>query len=147
MAVHRKASFVKLQTLIQASILAVLGGIMWVLGHHIMPVVLWIVAALLLALPLVAPSVHSLLQQVIVRLARILSHTIALAALTLIFYTVFAAGALWLRMRRVDPLSREFPGQINSNWIARTGYPSEPSTYHKPFSHPHSGTEKERRSK
>lgn len=112
-------------------------------GYVIPGTILCVMAGLLVALAIFAPAILRTLQDLGIRLGSIVGTAIGVVSLTLVYWSVFLLGSLWLRLRRVDPLNRPFPGDGGSNWIDRVGFGTDKALYSKPYTHPHG----ERRSK
>ena len=111
--------------------------LLFFLGHRTPAIVVAVLGGLTLLLALFAPGPLHTLQTAIERLVTWLATGLGLALLTLIYFTVFLGGALWLRLRSIDPLNRTFPGRSRSNWIERTGYGTDDALYSKLYSRPH----------
>lgn len=118
-------------------LLGTVGALFWFTGHPVAGGVFWSAAGLVVLLWLVAPSVLAVILEAVVWLGRLLGHAVGVAGLTVVFYTVFLAGSLWLRLTGRDPLSRAFPDDSATFWTPRAGHPPEPDIYRKPYSLPH----------
>jgi hypothetical protein len=118
--------------------MALAGGVLLYLGHTIPGTILCCLAGLLLLLGLFAPSVQNTLLELGEQLAKVLVTALSALLLTLLYYTLFLAGSLWLRIRSVDPLNRRVPRNGQSNWLDRVGHGADKALYQKQFSAPHS---------
>jgi hypothetical protein len=105
-------------------------------GHRTAALVLGVLAGIVLMLALFAPGPLQTLQQAIERLVSWLATGLGLVLLTLVYFSVFLGGALWLKLWRIDPLNRKFGGGA-SNWIDRTDYGTDVTLYSKLYSRPH----------
>ena len=129
------------RALIHLVLLTIVGFLFWTLAHALwLGVFFWSLAGAVLVLGLAAPAAQRTLLDLAEYLGKVLGHTIAVIGMTLVFFTVFAAGALWLRLRGRDPMNRAFGRGLGSNWLTRQGDPVD--TVQKPYSHPHDAPER-----
>ncbi len=122
---------------IQILLMAAVGSLFLRLGYRVAGAILLGLASVLVLLAVVAPAVLATLQELAERISVRLASGIGVVILTLVYYSLFLAGSLWLRLRGRDPLDRRFPGDGSSNWIERQGYGDDPALYTKPYTHPH----------
>jgi hypothetical protein len=124
-------------TIVQLVAMGAAAALFYFLGHRTAATVLCSLAAVVLVLAVVAPGALHTLQELIERLVGWFASTLGLVLLTVVYFTVFLPGALWLRLRRVDLLNRAFPGRGKSNWIERIDYGTDNLLYQKPYTRPH----------
>jgi hypothetical protein len=129
---------------LQILLMAAVGSLFLWLDYRIAGTILLVLASALVLLAAVAPAVLATLQELTKRVGARLASGIGIAILTLMYYSLFPAGSLWLRLRGQDPLDRGFPGDGSSNWIERQGYSADPELYAKPYTHPHAKPLRER---
>lgn len=122
---------------IQISVMVMAGAVLWFFDHTIPAAVLWTIAGTLVLLGVVAPSVQRTIVEAGIRLGQLVATGFGIVLLSLVYLSVFTAGATWLRIRGIDPLNRSFPRNGVSNWIERQGYGIEKTLYSKQYSHPH----------
>jgi hypothetical protein len=124
-------------TTTQLGVMAVAAAALFLRGHRRAALVLAGMAAVVLVLSLAAPDTLATLQGLVARAGTKLSSALGIVTLTIVYLLVFVPGALWLKIWRIDPLNRRFPGQKGSNWIHRVGYGKDKGLYAKPYSRPH----------
>lgn len=124
-------------TITQLATMTAAAALLFFLGRQTAAIVLASTALLVLGLALVAKGPLHTLQTGIERLVSWLATGLGLALLTVVYFSVFLGGALWLKLLRIDPLNRGFPNRNGSNWIDRLGYGTDNSLYSKLYSRPH----------
>jgi len=129
----------RLQVVIQTLLMAGAGAVMYALGHATAALVVWSLAVFLTALFLVAPSIHATLDSLVARAASRVTSAIGLAILVLVYGLIFVPGRLLLRVRKVDPMNRRFPGGGRSNWVERTDLQGDVLMYSRQYTRPHAG--------
>ncbi len=124
-------------TITQLLAMTAAAALLFFLGRQTAAIVVGSLACVVLVLALVAPGPLHTLQTGIERLVSWLATGLGLALLTVVYFSVFLAGAVWLRLLRIDPLNRSFPSRAGSNWIDRVGYGTDNALYSKLYSRPH----------
>ena len=124
-------------TVAQLVSMAAAAALLYLLGHSTAASVLAALAAVVLALALGAPGVLRTSQELASRALGFVATATGIALLGVVYGSVFSIGALWLRIRHVDPLDRSFPTQGESNFVDRVGY-GDKRLYTKPYTNPHS---------
>lgn len=125
-----------LRATIQFVVMLVVGIVFLSLGHTIPGAIVIGIGLVLTTLAVLAPSAYQTIQELMVRLGALVSTGIGAVLLTLVYFTVFAAGSGYLRLRGKDPLDRKTDAGRMTNWIDRDLQPA-PSTYAKQYSLPH----------
>lgn len=134
------------QGTIQVILLTAVGAVLLHLGYTVPGTILCVLAGLQVALAIVAPAASQTLQELGARLGRRVGTVLGVIMLTLVYYSVFLGGGLWLRIRRIDPLKRRFPTHSRSNWVDRVGFGADPTLYGKQYTRPHGRGEARRSS-
>jgi hypothetical protein len=124
-------------TIIQLALMGSAVALFLYLGHRTAATIVGSLAGLVLLLALVSPGTLHTLQEAVNRAGAWVATGIGLGLLTIVYFTVFWLGALWLKLLRIDPLNRAFPGDGGSNWIDRVGYGKDKLIYGKPYTLPH----------
>jgi hypothetical protein len=124
-------------TITQLIVMAAAAGALYFLGHVRAASVLGALTAVVLILAFLAPAVLETLQQAAARIASWVSSGIGLCLLTVLYFSIFLAGSVLLRLRSIDLLNRSFPSRGKSNWIDRIGYGKDKLLYKKPYTRPH----------
>jgi hypothetical protein len=124
-------------TIVQLIAMGAGAALLYFFGHRTAATILGSLAGVVVVLAVVAPGALHTLQELINRLVKWFATTLGLVLLTLVYFTVFCPGALWLRLRSIDVLNRSFPSGGQSNWIDRVGYGTEKLLYEKPYTRPH----------
>ena len=124
-------------TITQLIVMATAAGLFYFFGHVRAASVLGGMTGVVLILAFVAPGALHTLQQAAARFTAWVSSGIGLGLLTVLYFSIFLAGALWLRLRSIDVLNRSFPSRGKSNWIDRIDYGTDKLLYKKPYTRPH----------
>jgi len=127
------------RTIAQFLLMAAAAALLFLRGHTIGAAVVGTTLVVLGVLALAAPGVFQTLQEALGRAGAWFGTGLGLALLTVLYYSVFLLGALWLRIRRIDALNRSFPERGVSNWIDRVGYGADGALYSKQYTRPHAG--------
>lgn len=126
-----------LRGVVQIALLGAIAALLFWFGHTTPGWILAGMAGCFLLLGLFAPSVHETLLDLVDRLARAVGNVLGIILLSSVYFTLFVLGACWLRITRIDPLNRKFPGDGETNWIDRAHYGAGPIAYTKQYSQPH----------
>jgi hypothetical protein len=132
-------------TITQLLAMTAAAGLLFYFGRQTTATVLGAMACVVLLMALFAPGPLHTLQTGIERLVRWLATGLGLVLLTIVYFSVFLGGAIWLKLLRVDMLNRSFPGRGRSNWIDRIGYGTDKALYSKLYSRPHGDVKSEGR--
>jgi hypothetical protein len=128
---------VKLPVLLQALLMGLVGAAFYHFERTTAATVVWTLAAFLLALARLSPSVYETSQALVTHLASRATTGIGLVVLSLVYLVVFVPGRIYLRLRGRDPMNRGFPAAGVTNWHTRVGYGADSKLYAKPYSHAH----------
>ena len=124
-------------TITQLLAMTAVAALLFYFGRQTAATVLGAMACVVLLMALFAPGPLHTLQTGIERLVSWLATGLGLVLLTIVYFSVFLSGAVWLKLLRVDPRNRAFPGRGRSNWIDRTGYGTDKALYSQLYSRPH----------
>jgi hypothetical protein len=122
-------------TITQLLAMSAAASALYFFGRPTAALVLGVLAGVVLLLALFAPGPLETLQTGIERLVSWLATGLGLVLLSLVYFSIFLGGALWLKLWRIDPLNRKFG--LGSNWIDRTDYGTDVTLYSKLYSRPH----------
>lgn len=105
---------------IQAAVTASIAALLrFGFGHHLFPLILWIVAGLVLVLGLFLPRAYRPVHAFGRSLGRFVGRLLVYVLLVPFYFLFFTPAALWLRLRGRDPLHRSFRDPRHTYWIAR----------------------------
>jgi hypothetical protein len=106
--------------LLQAGVTAAVAALLrFGFGHHLFPLILWIIAGVVLFLGLFLPRAYRPVHAFGRRLGRFVGRLLVYVLLVPFYYLFFTPAALWLRLRGRDPLHRSFRDARHTYWIAR----------------------------
>jgi hypothetical protein len=117
--------------------MAAVAAFLFFIGRSTAATILCALTATIGILALVAPGTLQTLQEVGTRVGIAVGTGLGLGLLTLVYCSVFVAGAVWLRIRHIDLLNRSFPSHGESNWIDRVDYGTDKRLYAKQYTRPH----------
>ncbi len=116
----KKPMSMKLKASIQAPVMALVGYLIYHFFDHVTgPVIIWTLAAFVLAGGWFIPPVFRAIERFGLWIAKGVTVALNWGLLTPFFYLCFAPGRLVLAIRGIDPMSRKFPDDSPSFWIPR----------------------------
>jgi hypothetical protein len=116
----KKPMSMKVKALIQAPIMALVGGLIyWYFDHLIGPVIIWTLAGVVLVGGLFVPPMFRAIEHFGLWLGKWVAIILNWGLLTPFFYLCFAPGRLILKLKGHDPMDRAFPDARESFWIPR----------------------------
>lgn len=111
---------IKLKASIQAPVMALVGWLIYHFFDHLAgPLIVWSLAALVLAGGWLFPPVFHAVERFGLALGKGVALALNWGLLTPFFYLCFLPGRLMLKLRGVDPMDRRFPDDRASFWIPR----------------------------
>ena len=105
---------------IQAGVTTAVGAVLrFGFGHHLFPLILWGIAAVVLVLGLFLPRAYRPVHSFGRGLGRFVGKVLMYVLLVPFYYLFFTPVAVLLRLRGRDPLHRGFRDPRHTYWIAR----------------------------
>lgn len=108
------------RAVVQCLVVAAIGTVLFVVfRRHVLGLVAFCLAGLILAAGLFIPPVFSLLEGLGKMLGNWARVGLTYLLLGLIFFIWFTPARLVLKLLRRDPMSRAFPTGLNTYWVSR----------------------------
>jgi len=115
-----KTLSLKAKATIQAPAMALVGWLVFhFLGHTVVPIIVWTLAAFVLVGGWFAPPIFHAIERFGLGVANYFMIGLNWALLVPFFYLCFFPGRILLKLRGIDPMDRVFPDPRESFWIAR----------------------------